>query len=124
MADKNIDKAKRADRRRKRVRGKIFGTSVRPRLSVTKSLNNLFVQIIDDEKQATLVACASNSDTVKGEITKKMNKSAVAKKVGTAVAALAKEKGIEAVVFDRNKNRFHGRIKAFADGAREGGLIF
>lgn len=124
MSDKNIDKTKRADRRRKRVRGKIFGTATRPRLSVAKSLNNVFVQIIDDEKHVTLVACASNSSAVKGEVTKEMNKSAVANKVGKIVAALAKEKGIEVVVFDRNKNRFHGRIKAFADGAREGGLKF
>ncbi len=124
MADKNILKAKKATRRRRRVRGHIFGTASRPRLTVAKSLNNVFAQIIDDEKQVTLAAVASNGKNIKSDITNKMNKTEVAKKVGERMAQVALEKGIETVVFDRNRNQFQGRVKAVADGAREAGLKF
>ncbi len=124
MADKNILKAKKATRRRRRVRGQVFGTANRPRLTVAKSLNNIFAQIIDDEKQVTLAAVASNGKNIKPDVTGKMNKTEVAKKVGEKMAQVALEKGIEAVVFDRNRNRFQGRVKAVADGAREAGLKF
>lgn len=123
MADKNIVKAKKATRRRKRVRGKVSGTATRPRLTVAKSLNNVFVQIVDDENHNTLVSVATNSKDLKAELGKD-NKTDAAKKVGVKIAELAKEKGIESVVFDRNQNRYHGRVKAVADGAREGGLKF
>ena len=121
MADKNITKQKQAFRRRMRVRNMISGTAERPRLTVAKSLKNVFVQIIDDEKGVTLVGLASNSPDFESA---KGNKSTIAKQVGQKVAEMAKSKGIEAVVFDRNRYRFHGRIKAVADGAREGGLKF
>ena len=124
MADTNILKAKKATRRRRRVRGHIFGTASRPRLTVAKSLNNVFVQIIDDEKQVTLAAVASNGKNIKPDVTDEMNKTQVAKKVGEKMAQVALEKDIEAVVFDRNRNRFQGRVKAVADGAREAGLKF
>ena len=124
MADKNIVKTKKADRRRRRVRGKVFGTSARPRLTVAKSLNNVFAQIIDDEKGITLVSAATNSQTLKKKLSGSMSKSDAAKFVGQAIAELAREKGIEKVVFDRNCNIYHGRIKAVADGAREAGLVF
>jgi large subunit ribosomal protein L18 len=123
MADKNIKKAVRAGRRRLRVRSRVIGTAERPRLSVYKSLRHTFVQIIDDEKQSTIVGLASNAKA----IVKALGggkKSDVAKKLGTMAAKLAKEKGIERVVFDRNQFRYHGRVKAVADGAREGGLQF
>ena len=123
MADKNIVKAKKAIRRRKRVRSKVSGTAARPRLTVAKSLKNIFVQVVDDENHNTLVSAASNSKDIKAE-NEKVTKTEVAKKVGIKIAQLAKEKGIETVVFDRNQNRYHGRIKAVADGAREGGLKF
>ncbi|RKX22312.1 MAG: 50S ribosomal protein L18 [Candidatus Zixiibacteriota bacterium] len=123
MADKNIVKTKKAIRRRKRVRGKVSGTAGRPRLTVAKSLKNIFVQVVDDENHNTLISAASNSKGFKAE-NKKATKTEVAKKVGIMIAQLAKEKGIEAVVFDRNQNRYHGRIKAVAEGAREGGLKF
>lgn len=122
MADRNKQKTKRSVRRRKKVRDIIIGTADRPRLSVSRTLNNVFVQIIDDSKQATLVAAASNGSDFKDS--GKMNKTAVAKKVGELIASKAKEKGIEVVVFDRNQNLFHGRVKAVADGAREAGLKF
>lgn len=122
MADKNVRRKVRANRRRMRVRSKIQGTSERPRLTVAKSLKNVFVQIVDDEAQHTMVGTASNAPVVRQAIKDDMNPIEVAKLVGKTVAQLAKEKGIEQVVFDRNQYRFHGRIKAVADGAREGGL--
>jgi len=121
MADKNVLKQKQAARRRMRVRNIVSGTAERPRLTVAKSLKHVFVQLIDDDKGITLVGLASNSATFEAA---KGNKSAIAKQVGQKIAELAKTKGIESVVFDRNQYRFHGRIKAVADGAREGGLKF
>ncbi len=124
MADKNILRAKRALRRRRKVRGIVDGTAERPRLTVSKSLNNVFAQLIDDEKKITIVAAASNSKNVADHIKDDMTKTKVAEKVGEIIAGAAKEKGIEVVVFDRNEHRYHGRIKALADGARKSGLKF
>ncbi|MCK4606555.1 MAG: 50S ribosomal protein L18 [candidate division Zixibacteria bacterium] len=124
MADKNIIKMERSRRRRRRVRGKVSGTAERPRLSVTKSLKNVSAQIINDEKMETLVGITSNSKAVKAGLNGGATKTEAAHKVGEVIAQLAKENGIENVVFDRNRCRFHGRIKAAADGAREGGLKF
>ncbi len=124
MADKNIIKMERSRRRRRRVRGKISGTAERPRLSVTKSLKNVSAQIINDEKMETLVGVTSNSKTVEEGLKKDATKTETARKVGEIIASMAKKKGIETVVFDRNHCRYHGRVKAVADGAREGGLKF
>jgi len=124
MADKNIVRDKKETRRRKRVRGKVIGTPERPRLTVAKSLKNVFAQIVDDTNRVTMVSASSNSKAVKPEIKSDMTKTDAAKVVGKILAQLAKEKGIEAVVFDRNVSRYHGRVKALADGAREGGLKF
>lgn len=124
MAVKTVERSRKAERRRRRVRAKVFGTTQCPRLTVYKSLNNVTAQIVDDEKKVTLVGLASNSKTMEGLLAAKENKTAIAKKVGMKIAELAKAKGIEAVVFDRNVNRYHGRVKAVADGAREGGLKF
>jgi len=122
MADKNIEKTKRSDRRRRRVRGRIFGTPVKPRLSVSKSLKSIHAQIIDDEHGITIAAASSSSKSVAPELKGKMTKIQVAAIVGRVVAGLAKEKGIEMVVFDRGVSKYHGRIKAVAEGARKGGL--
>lgn len=124
MADKNILRAKRALRRRRKVRGIVVGTAERPRLTVSKSLNNIFAQIIDDEKKVTIIAAASNSKNVASHLKDDMSKTKVAIKVGEIIASEAKEKGIEVVVFDRNKHRYQGRVKALADGARKSGLKF
>lgn len=124
MADKNVVKNKMAFRRRRRVRGKIIGTSERPRLTVCKSLKNVTVQVVDDVARKTLIGMASNSKAMAKVIKAKDSKTAAAKKVGAKVAELARAKGIESVVFDRNLSRYHGRVKAVADGAREGGLKF
>lgn len=105
-------------RRSIRIRAKISGTAERPRLSVFRSLSNNYAQLIDDVKGVTV---ASTSDVkMKG----KENKTERAKKVGMELAKIAKDMKIEACVFDRNGYKYHGRIKALADGAREGGLKF
>ncbi len=124
MADKNIVRDEKEARRRKRVRGKIIGTPERPRLTVAKSLKNVFAQIVDDTNRVTLASASSNSKTIRPQIKSEMTKTEAAKVVGKVLAQLAKEKGIETVVFDRNVSRYHGRVKALADGAREGGLKF
>ena len=106
------------------MRSKVRGTTDCPRLSVRKSLKNVTVQIIDDVKHVTLVGLASNSKTMQELLQEKDTKTVVAKKTGMKAAELAKAQGIRAVVFDRNRYRYHGRVKAVADGAREGGLKF
>ena len=123
MADRNKEKAKRALRRRSRVRGKLFGTAELPRLTVKKSLTGIFAQIVDDRKAVTLAALASNSKEFRA-VKFKGTKTQTAEKVGEMIARSAVAKGIEAVVFDRNQQRYHGRIKALAEGARKGGLKF
>lgn len=113
-----------AERRRRRVRGKIKGTADRPRLSVFRSLKNVVVQVIDDVQGVTLVGLSSDSKIMRDIVDKADTKSVVAKKVGTKVGELAQAKGVTSVVFDRNTNLYHGRVKAVAEGAREGGLKF
>ena len=124
MAERLKTKAVRSRQRRMRVRGKISGTAEIPRLSVAKSLKNTFIQIVDDTHQVTLVGLATNSKSMAGKFDKKDNKVEKARKLGEAVADLAKEKGIKKVVFDRNQHRYHGRVKAVAEGARKQGLEF
>ena len=124
MADKNIIKSKKADRRRLRVRSKIKGSAAIPRLTVSKSAQNTFAQLIDDQKCSTIVSAATNASAVKSKLKKDLSKVEAAKIVGEVIAKLAKEKGIEKVVVDRNKYIYHGRIKAVAEGARSGGLKF
>ncbi len=124
MADRNILKSKKADRRRRRVRSKIKGSAAIPRLTVSKSAQNTFAQLIDDQKCSTIVSAATNASAVKSKLKKDLSKVEAAKIVGEVIAKLAKEKGIEKVVFDRNKYIYHGRIKAVAEGARSGGLKF
>jgi large subunit ribosomal protein L18 len=101
---------------------KIFGTAERPRLSVFRSAKNISAQIIDDTVGRTLVSASTIQDpeVKKGE----KGKIGIAKKIGKILAERALAKGIEKVVFDRGKFRYHGRVKALAEGAREGGLKF
>jgi large subunit ribosomal protein L18 len=124
MADKNRVKDMMAERRRRRVRGKVHGTAERPRLTVCKSLNRISMQVVDDVKQATVVGLASDSKEMRGLIEASDNKTVASRKLGKRLAQLARSRGIEQVVFDRNQYRYHGRIKAAAEGAREGGLKF
>lgn len=122
MADKLKLKAARAQKRRRRVRGKVAGTVEIPRMSVAKSLHNTFVQIVDDINQVTLVGLATNSKAMADKFDEKDTNTERARKLGLAVAEVALEKGIKKVVFDRNQYRYHGRIKAVAEGARKQGL--
>jgi len=124
MADKNKSKQVRLQRRKWSVRSNVFGTAERPRLSVFRSDKHIYAQIIDDYAGKTLVAAASTSTDVRGAEMKNGGNVAAAKKVGLVIAAKAKEAGIAAVCFDRGGRRYHGRVKALADAAREGGLKF
>lgn len=117
-------------KRKKRVRKKVWGTPERPRLSVFRSKKEIYAQIIDDSAGHTLVACSSLTPEIrekikelkeKGEIKNKID---IALLVGKYLAEKAKAKGITKVVFDRGGYKYHGRVKALAEGAREGGLEF
>jgi large subunit ribosomal protein L18 len=111
------------EKRKARIRRKITGTAARPRLSVYKSLKHMYAQLVDDTTGKTLVSVSTGSKALKAEL-KDDDKTAAAKKVGAAIARAAKEKGIEAVVFDRNGFDYHGRVQAVAAAAREAGLKF
>jgi large subunit ribosomal protein L18 len=106
------------------IRKKIVGTAERPRFTVYRSLNEIYGQIIDDTAGKTLVSLSSNSKDVKGDLSAAQSKVERSTIVGKLLAKKAIEKNITAVVFDRNGYLYHGRVKAFADGAREGGLKF
>ena len=120
---KKIDKNQERLRRHTRVRKKVSGTAETPRLSVYRSLNHIYVQVIDDVKGVTLCSASTMEKEVKGEI-KDMTKTEAAKLVGKKVAERALAKGIKAVVFDRGGYLYTGRVQAVADGAREAGLNF
>jgi large subunit ribosomal protein L18 len=118
-----ISAARRVGRARRhfRLRKKVTGTAVRPRLVVTRSTRHIYAQVIDDTVGRTLAAASTLDTGIRGG---DGDKSAQARKVGELVAERAKSAGIEAVVFDRGGNKYHGRIAALADAAREGGLSF
>ncbi|MCI8819960.1 MAG: 50S ribosomal protein L18 [Clostridia bacterium] len=118
-----IDKNKERQRRHARVRKKIFGTAETPRLSVYRSLNHIYVQVIDDTKGVTLCSASTMEKDVKSAV-KDMTKTDAAKVVGKAVAEKALKNGVKQVVFDRGGYLYTGRVQAVADGAREAGLNF
>jgi large subunit ribosomal protein L18 len=124
MADKNKKKQVRLQRRKFSIRKSVFGSPERPRLSVFRSDKHIYAQIIDDYAGQTLASASSVVEEVIGADLKNGGNIAAAKKVGLAIAVRAKEKGIAAVCFDRGGRRYHGRVKALADAAREGGLKF
>ncbi|MPM28044.1 50S ribosomal protein L18 [bioreactor metagenome] len=107
-------------KRHKRVRSKVFGTPERPRLNVFRSETNIYAQLIDDSAGVTLVSASSLDKGFEGT----GSNCEAAKKVGLALAQRAKDKSIGSVVFDRGGYLYHGRVKALAEGAREGGLEF
>lgn len=109
-------------KRVKRIRKKVVGTSDRPRLRVFKSSKHIYAQLIDDTSGATLVSMSTVDKGFAGE--DESGKTADAKKVGTLIAERAKAAGISKVVFDRGGCLYHGRVKALSEGAREGGLDF
>ena len=119
-----IDKIKKAVRRRKyHVRKKVFGTAERPRLSIFRSNRNIYAQIIDDTAGATLVSASTATKGMREKYKGRCNKQA-GQAVGETVAKQALGVGIKCVCFDRNRYKYHGRIKTLADAARKGGLVF
>ncbi|MBI3593165.1 MAG: 50S ribosomal protein L18 [Nitrospirae bacterium] len=110
-------------RRHKRLRKKVSGNAERPRLCVSKSLNNISAQIIDDTKGHTVASVSTLDKEFKDESGHKGN-AAMARKVGMLIASKAAQIGVKKVVFDRGGYKYHGRLKALAEGAREGGLEF
>ncbi len=127
MADKNIKKRLARLKRKSRIRKKIHGTTEKPRLTVFRSAKHIYAQLVDDTTGKTLTGVSSLNKELQAaveEVRKKEGKVGVSKLVGKAIAEKAKKMNIETVVFDRNGFIFHGRVKAVADGAREGGLKF
>lgn len=121
MTKKNLKTIqKKREQRKNRVRAEVKGSAERPRLSVFRSAQHIYAQIIDDLQAKTLVA-ASDLDL---KLTKKATKTEIAREVGKLLASRAKEKDITQVVFDRGRCLYHGRVQALAEGAREGGLNF
>ncbi len=111
------------ERRRRRIRGKVNGSSERPRLAVFRSHQHIYAQVIDDTQHHTLVAASTVEPEVKSKLSSGGNCNA-STEVGKLIAARAREKGITKVVFDRGGNLYHGRVKALAEAAREAGLDF
>ncbi len=116
-----MDKVLRRQKIRYRVRKNAIGTTEKPRLSVFRSNTEIYAQVIDDANGKTLAAASSKDKDISAQ---KVNKTEKSKLVGAAIARKAKDLGIEKVVFDRSGYLYHGRVKAIADGAREGGLQF
>ena len=123
MADKQKEKALRLQRRKWSVRNSLAGNAERPRLAVFRSDKHIYAQLIDDLAGTTIASAASTSSEVRGDL-KNGGNVAAAKLVGKAIAERAKAAGITKVAFDRGGRKYHGRVKALADAAREGGLKF
>ena len=123
MADKNKLKQVRLVRRKRHIRNSLMGSSERPRLSVFRSDKHIYAQLIDDHAGRTLAAASSTLGDVRGELKNGGNINA-AKLVGKAIAERAKAAGITMVAFDRGGRKYHGRVKALAEAARQSGLKF
>lgn len=118
---KTAERIVRRERIRKRLRPTVKGSAEKPRLSVFRSNRQIYAQLIDDQSGQTLASCSSR---IKEITSQPLSKTDVGREVGKRLAEIAKEKGIEMVVFDRGGYLYHGRVKALAEGAREGGLKF
>ena len=123
MADLQKEKQKRLERRKFGIRKSLFGSTERPRLSVFRSDKHIYAQLIDDYAGKTIAAAASTTADVRGDLRNGGNIEA-AKRVGRVIAERAKAAGITKVAFDRGGRKYHGRVKALADAAHEGGLQF
>ncbi|MBV9581946.1 MAG: 50S ribosomal protein L18 [Chloroflexi bacterium] len=119
---KALDTRVARQRRHRRIRVSLSGTQARPRLNVYRSLHHIYAQVIDDTTGTTLASASTNEPDVRGSLSG--TKTDRARVVGTAIARRARDQGISTVVFDRGGYLYHGRIKALADAAREGGLDF
>lgn len=124
MGSKQEDKDFKQKRRQRRVRKKVVGTSERPRLCVYRSLRYVYTQLIDDVQGRTLVSCDSLDKEMMDALKNAKNKTDASFLIGQGLGKRALEKGIESVVFDRNRYEYHGRVKAIAEGARKAGLKF
>ena len=122
MAAKS-DRLKKRFRRKQSIRKRLVGSTERPRLSIFRSTNHMYAQIVDDTTGNTIVSASTLSEELKGKIKSTGNVDA-AKKVGELLSKVAKKNNISTVAFDRNGFLYHGRVKALADAAREGGLEF
>ena len=123
MRSNDLKHEKGLARRHRRVRGKISGTSERPRLCVTRSNSNIYAQVIDDVSHTTICGVSSLGPEFKAT-GKKGGTVEGAAEIGTIIGKMAQEKGVTKVVFDRGGHLYHGRVKALADAAREAGLVF
>lgn len=121
MSSKRIQRVR--DKRKKRVRGKIFGTGTRPRLSVFRSSKHIYVQAISDQEGKTLAEASTLQADLRGRVTD-LKKQDAAKEVGKLLASRLLDLGVRKAIFDRGPYLFHGRVKALADAAREAGLDF
>lgn len=122
MANKDLKKSSMRTRRKLRIRNKVSGTAQRPRLAVFRSLKHIHAHLIDDASGQALLGVSSNSKDLRDHLQSVEGKCDKSREVGKALAAKAKEAGIAQAVFDRGGYLYHGRVKALADGAREGGL--
>ena len=124
MKDINIEKNRKRIKLKKRIRKKIVGTKQRPRLTVYRGLRNMVAQLVDDENNKTILTVTSLSKDIQESIKDVKGKVEISKIVGKKLAENAKKKKIRNVVFDRSGYKYHGRVKALAEGARENGLKF
>lgn len=121
---KLMTKAQQRERRHARSRARMTGTTERPRLVLQRSLRNFYGQVVNDETGVTIVGLHSKSTKLEGDAGERTGRVAQAYLLGKAIGEKAKEAGVSKVVFDRAGNRYHGRVAAFAEGARDGGLEF
>lgn len=124
MSKRTSEKWVARERRRKHIRKYLSGTTEKPRLVIFRSNKQIYAQIVDDVKQTTITSASSRSKEIEAEVQKAKTKTDVAKIVGKLIADQAKKNKVKTVVFDRAGYIYHGRVKALADGAREGGLKF
>lgn len=124
MSVKTADSVLRRNKKRSRIRKKIFGTATRPRLAIFRSSRNIYAQLIDDIASKTLAGASTLSPSIQDEMEGATSKIHAAKVVGKMIAKQAKSLKIDSVVFDRGGYLYHGRVKAVAEGARENGLKF
>lgn len=124
MADKNSVKRQARLRRKRHIRKKIAGSAEKPRLVVFRSLKHIYAQIVDDDAGNTIASVGTPAKSAAEFLSDAKNRTGAAFNTGLKIGELAKEKGVERIVFDRNGYFYHGRVKALADGARKAGLSF
>ncbi len=124
MSRKTLQKARMRKVRHRRVRKSIRGDAARPRLNVFRSLKHIYAQVIDDSAGATLLSLSTNTPEIRSKLESGMDRKAQSKIVGQVLGEKMKEQGVSSVTFDRGGYRYHGRVKALAEGVRESGLEF